>query len=320
MKNILVSGASGIVGYGILRSLRESSISANLIGTTIYEDSVAQAFCDLFIKAPLTTDEGYIDWLVNTIEEHDIDMLIPGIEVDMYMWAKHIDTLERGKAKALINNIDLISLCADKWEFYQYLKKVGCPYIIPTSLSDDYQSLVEKFGLPMLLKPRQGFGSKGIRRIYNKESFFAHKDKIGSELMVQPLIGNEEEEFTTSAFCDGEGGYYNHMTLRRKLSSEGFTEKGEVVDLEGVEEGLMHLCRILKPTGPTNFQFRLHNRVLFLLEINPRISSSTSIRTSFGYNEAEMSMQYYLENTVPAKPEIRKGRAVRYVEDYIFYQ
>ena len=54
MKNILVSGASGIVGYGILRSLKKSGKDLRLIGTTIYDDSVAQGFCDIFEQAPLT--------------------------------------------------------------------------------------------------------------------------------------------------------------------------------------------------------------------------------------------------------------------------
>ena len=50
MKTILVSGASGIVGYGILKSLRMSEEKYNLIGTSIYDDTIAEAFCDLFIK------------------------------------------------------------------------------------------------------------------------------------------------------------------------------------------------------------------------------------------------------------------------------
>ena len=52
MWNILVSGASGIVGYGILRSLKKSGKELRLIGTTIYNDSVAQGFCDIFEQAP----------------------------------------------------------------------------------------------------------------------------------------------------------------------------------------------------------------------------------------------------------------------------
>ncbi len=58
---------------------------------------------------------------------------------------------------------------------------------------------------------------------------------------------------------------------------------------------------------------------LKLLEINPRISSSTSIRTAFGYNECAMAVEYYLEGKTPKQPVIRPGRAVRYTEDLIFY-
>jgi carbamoyl-phosphate synthase large subunit len=138
--------------------------------------------------------------------------------------------------------------------------------------------------------------------------------------MVQPIIGTDDEEYTTSAFCDGKGGYFALMTLKRKLSKNGYTEKAEVVELLGVENVISSFCKILSPIGPTNFQFRLDNGILKLLEINPRISSSTSIRSSFGYNESEMVLDYFLEGIIPHQPIIKMGKAVRYVEDYIFFK
>ena len=138
--------------------------------------------------------------------------------------------------------------------------------------------------------------------------------------MVQPYIGNDDEEYTTSAYCDGKGGFYNSMTLRRKLSKDGFTEKAEVVNLNEINHVLSHLCTLFTPYGPTNFQFRIHNNTLLLLEINPRISSATSIRTRFGYNESKMAVEHYLENKLPEHPIIKEGKAVRYIEDFIFYQ
>ncbi len=320
MKKILVSGASGIVGYGILRSLKNSGKELKLIGTTIFDDSVAQGFCDIFVKAPLTNDKGYIDWLVKTISDYDVDIIIPGIDADMYMWAKNIDKLEKGKVKVLINKPNLISLCEDKWLFYEYLIKKNSEYVIATSLSNEFEELVKEFGLPLLLKPRRGFGSKGIVIINDKTSFLKYKELIGPELMVQPLIGNEDEEYTTSAFCDGEGGFFAYMTLKRKLSKDGFTDKAEVAEPKGIETVIKNLCQIFKPLGPTNFQFRTQNGILKLLEINPRISSSTSIRGAFGYNESNMAIEYYLENKKPKQPLIKQGRAVRYTEDYIFYK
>jgi carbamoyl-phosphate synthase large subunit len=320
MKTILVSGASGIVGYGTLRSLNSSGKDLTLIGTTIYEDSVAQAFCDIFEKAIPTNDEKYMEWLISIIKKHNIDLIIPGIEADMYMWAYNVEMIEKTGVKVLLNNLSLLELCKDKWAFYKELSKINSPYLIKTSLDNDYSLIVEKFGLPFILKPKRGFASKGIVKITNEKEFDLYKDQIGEILMVQEIVGNEEEEFTTSAFCDGNGSYYAKMTLKRKLAKEGYTDRAETYELDNIDEVLNHFCDYLKPIGPTNFQFRKHNGVLKLLEINPRISSSTSIRTAFGYNESEMVVNYYLENIEPIQPNLRSGKAVRYTDDKIFFK
>jgi carbamoyl-phosphate synthase large subunit len=110
------------------------------------------------------------------------------------------------------------------------------------------------------------------------------------------------------------------MTLRRKLSREGYTDKAEVVDTAEFLPTIGELCRLFRPLGPTNFQFRRCVNGIKLLEINPRISSSTSIRTAFGYNESAMSLDYFLNQRAPTQPVIRRGRAVRYTDDKIFYE
>jgi carbamoyl-phosphate synthase large subunit len=318
-KTILVSGASGIVGYGTLRSLKSTGKELILIGTTIYEDSVAQSFCDIFEKAIPTDDEKYIDWLLSIIKKHNVDLIIPGIEADLYTWSSHKDLIEKAGAVVLTNNLSLIELCKDKWSFYNELSKINSPYLIKTTLDTEFSIIVEKFGLPFLLKPKRGFASKGIVKITSEEMFDLHKEQIGVILMVQEIVGNEEEEFTTSAFCDGKGSFYASMTLKRKLAKDGYTDRAETYELENIEEVLNHFCEFLKPIGPTNFQFRRHNGALKLLEINPRISSSTSIRTAFGYNESEMVVEYYLENKEPIQPNLKTGKAVRYTDDKIFF-
>ena len=319
MKNILVSGTSGIVGYGILRSLKKSGLDLNLIGTTIYEDSVAQGFCDTFEKAPPTNSDIYIDWLINTINKHKIQMLIPGIEADLYKWTECKDKIEATGAKILLNNLDLVSFSKDKWVFYQQLIAHKLTMAIPTILETNFEKIKQLFGLPFLLKPRVGFGSKGIVKVFDEEVFKQHQSKIGEVLMVQPYVGNDNEEYSASAFCDGKGDFYASMGIRRKLSSDGFTEKAEVVEMSELNEVIRALCKCFKPIGPTNFQFRKHEDEYKLLEINPRVSSSTSIRTAFGYNESAMAVSYFLDGKIPEQPTIKKGRAVRYSEDFIFY-
>jgi len=320
MKTILVSGASGIVGYGTLRSLKISGLDLRMIGTSMYDDSVAQGFCDVFLQAPPTNNPRYMEWLLDTITQYRVEMIIPCIEVDMYKWVEHLPEIRERGAMVLMNNVPLIQLCKDKWAFFKNLSSAGLECAIDSSLDSKFDVLHSRYGLPFLLKPRQGFGSKGIVRVDGEANFLQHKQKMGTLLMAQPIVGEEDEEYTTSAFCDGEGGFFASMTLRRKLSKDGFTEKAEVVETDMFLDTMHGLCRHFRPHGPTNFQFRKCTEGIKLLEINPRISSSTSIRTAFGYNESAMAVEYFFDNKLPIQPRIRRGKAVRYVEDFIFYE
>lgn len=320
MKTVLVSGASGIVGYGILKSLRLSQKKLILVGTTIYNDSVAEGFCDIFVEAMPTNHPDYIKWIIETVNKYNVDLIIPGIEADLYKWAEYKDVIEKTGTLVLMNDLYLIELCRDKWKFYQHMKRKSLPFLIESSLDNDYEKVSQKLGLPLLIKPRCGYASKGILKVEDIGSFNSIQEKIGAELMVQSYIGTEEEEYTTSAFCDGTGSYLNIMTLRRKLSKEGFTEKAEVVDMKIIDNAIDILCTEFKPIGPTNFQFRMHQGALKLLEINPRISSSTSIRSLFGYNESAMVVDFFLEKKAVQQSIIKKGRAVRYIEELVFYE
>jgi carbamoyl-phosphate synthase large subunit len=314
MKTILVSGASGIVGYGILKSLRKSSNEYNLIGTTIYDFSPANIFCDTVKKILPTDDPRYIPNLCEIIAEHDVDMVIPSIECDMYKWNEN--RAELGSITfPLLNNEHLINLCQDKWLFYEKLVINYPRYAIPTSLSHN-----NVIPFPLLLKPRHGYGSKGIIRVKNETQLEPHFLRVGTSLMIQPIIGTDDEEYTVSGFFDRNSNLIDYFPLKRKLSINGFTEQAEVAD-KNFGAVLIDLARTFKPVGPTNFQFRMDGDQPKLLEINPRISSASSIRTAFGYNESDMSLNYFLYNKVPSvldRSVLMGRRAIRYTEDFIF--
>ena len=313
-----MSGASGVVGYGILRSLRGRS-DVHLVGATIYVDSVAQRFCDTFVQAPRTSDPQYTAWLCETIRAKHVELLIPGIEADMFHWSAHREAIVQCGARPVLNRAELIDVCQDKWRFYLHIRPILRLNAIDTSISTDFGELKRMYGLPFLAKPRQGYAGRGIVRIADEASFAGIADKVGTRYMLQPLVGTDDDEYTVSAFCDGQGSYSARMALKRKLSMEGYTEKAETVSVEEFDPLLTRLCQNLRPVGPTNFQFRKHEGEFKLLEINPRISSATSIRCAFGYNEALMAVDFYREGRLPLQPVVRRGTAVRYVEDVISY-
>jgi carbamoyl-phosphate synthase large subunit len=173
---------------------------------------VAPAFCDIFEQALPTNEPAYLTWLLQTIRKHRVDLLIPGIEIDMYHWVDHGAAIQAAGARVLQNDVALIHLCNDKWTFFEKLSAAGLACTIDSSLSQDFDWLRQRLGLPFLLKPRRGFGSKGIVRVDSEAAFSAFRAQLGTVLMAQPIVGRDDNEFTTSAFCDGQGGLYASMT------------------------------------------------------------------------------------------------------------
>lgn len=315
----MVTGVGAIIGYGLLRSLRSARPDVRLIGADIYPDAVGQAWCDAFEQAPFTASQNYLDWLQEVVEKHGVDLLIPGIEQDLYRFSDDRNRLDGYKCKVVLNTARLIELSRDKWAMHQELAAMGDPARIPSYLSGDYATLGTQLGLPFLLKPRRSYSSKGMVRVTCQKDFDAHADRIGDHLMVQPIVGSDDEEYTVGVFGDGRGGISASITLRRRLALDGSTAKAWVRKEPSLDDAVSRLCAHFQPVGPTNLQFRRDGDNWKLLEINPRISSTSSIRSAFGYNEAAMSMAYFLEGKTPSQPELQGGFALRFIEDYIVH-
>jgi len=318
MYTIVVTGVGAIIGYGIIRSLRVCKYPVKIIGLDIYADAVGQNWCDHFEQAVLTSSVDYPDFISDILKKYSADLVIPGIEQDACRMTIERNLWTDSDVKFVINNQQLVETADDKWETYLKLVEAGFS-TIKTHIDGDFPALAESLGSPMLLKPRRSYASKGIQRLYNEEEFLYWKKKMGANFMVQEIVGDDEAEYTVGAFGLGNGNCSGKISLRRKLSGEGATVKAETVFIPELDQLVDDLVFVFRPEGPTNFQFRYHQGNFLLLEINPRVSSSTSLRTAFGYNEAEMCIEYYLRGKIPETPHVRSGNAIRYIEDCIIY-
>jgi carbamoyl-phosphate synthase large subunit len=321
MYKILVTGVGAVIGYGIIRSLRASRYAPEVIGMDIYSDAVGKHWCDRFEKAIPIADPEYPGFLREILFRNAVDMVIPGVVQDSLFLAQEIQkgkSLQGLRARFALNNPRLLAIADDKWLTHLQLRQNGFP-AIETRIDGEFQDLAGLLGLPMLLKPRRSYASKGIQLIHTPEDLEYWRNKLGSNFMVQQIVGNKEEEYTVGAFGLGDGTCAQPIIFQRKLSGEGSTAKAKVRAIPELDCLVRRLAKLFAPIGPTNFQFRLHQGKFLLLEINPRISSSNSLRTAFGYNEAEMCVEYYLEQRQPSPRRIRSGCAVRYLEDLIVY-
>lgn len=320
MGRVLVTGVGAIIGYGIIKSFRELDETVYIVGMDIYEDAVGQYWCDKFIRAKYAIDPEYIDFIREVIRENKIDLVFFGTEQEIYRVNSEREKFGEEISKFVLNRSEVLELSKDKWSTREFLIEQGLGNLtIPSVIEGSYEEVAKKFGKRFMLKPRASYASKGIEIVSSAEEFDFYKKRMGVNFMAQRLVGDTEHEYTVSVFGGGDGTHFGCIALRRFLSQEGATAKAEVVENEKLFEEVDQLCRVFKPLGPTNMQFRLEQGTYFLLEINPRISSSTSIRAAFGFNEAKMCMEYYLKGNLDI-PEVKKGKAIRFIDEVVTIQ
>lgn len=316
--NVLVTGAGAIIGYGIIEALRKSAKDILIIATDIYAENYGKYRCDKFYQVPYTNSPEYEFFLNKIIENNNIDLVIPGIEQDVFYFNKNH---KKFNTKFVLNKYKLTDLCSDKMRFFEFLNQLSFQDLIPTHLNLNFDSASKLFGLPFIIKPKNSYASKGFYMINSIEDFLKIQNEINEDTIFQPFVGSDDEEYTISVFGDGKGGYLDSIILRRYLSTSGATEKAFVKrEDKDLMKSVSSLIKIFKPIGPTNFQYRKSGNKVFLLEVNPRISSTCSIRAKFGYNEPLYCLEYFLENKKISTGDKKFGKAIRYISDEIIYE
>lgn len=316
MKSVLVTGVGALIGYGIINSLRASQHKVRIVGMDIYPDAYGRHLADDFVRAVPANSDAYNQFVLDVVDRFKIDIIIPGIEQDLY--ALH-EVRSNLPVKLVTNNELALSLGMDKLKTFQFLQEAGIAPI-PTMYKASYAECVKNLGSPFLIKPIRGSASKGIQIIATADEFDFYL-RQNREFLCQRIVGSDEHEFTISLFGDGKGGFFDSIVLRRKLSQEGATSKAVMVkDDEQIMSFARRICEIIRPLGPTNLQVRTEGSLTFLLEINPRISSACSIRTAMGYNEPAMCIDYYLLGKDPVAQPKSMAIAIRYIADHFSYE
>jgi carbamoyl-phosphate synthase large subunit len=314
---VLVTGVGAIIGQGVVKSLRHSNLAVVVIGLDKKITPYARSLCDLCVEKPAVAEESdaYLQFWGKLIEDLQIDLVIPALEIDVFYLDKHQKQLT--STCLALNNSSLIRLTQDKWQMAEFLHQESIGWI-PSVLPATWQDCLSALGAPpYILKPRAGNGSRGIVQLDDLADFTYWTQKVSYSFLVQQKIGSDDAEYTAAAFGLGDGHSLAPIIFRRTLSVAGNTQYAEVCQEPGICSMITALSKLLCPIGPTNYQFRKHLGSWYLLEINPRISSSNSLRTAFGYNEAAMCIAFYLHQRRPSDVTVTEGRGWRYAEDFV---
>ena len=116
---------------------------------------------DLSFVVPSIYDINYISTLLDIIKANSVTAIISLNDLELPIIASNKELFEQNGAKAIISNPSIIDTCYDKWETFNFLRKLkfNTPktYIDITEARKDIENGSLQF--PLVLKPRWGSSS-----------------------------------------------------------------------------------------------------------------------------------------------------------------
>lgn len=320
---ILITGIGGAsIGEQVLKALKLANNNYTIIGTDITELCKNRYDVDFFYQVPLAKDPSYLNTLFEIAIKHNITGIIPGSEVELKLISHNRAAFLDKNIIPFINPQSVIDICLDKFKTATFLKENGfkVPQTILITNKQDYQ-FINFF--PVVLKPSLGgSGSVNTMIAQNKREldlFGEYMLNIYSEFIIQEYIGTPEEEYTVGVLCSMSGNLINSIVIKRDILSglsnrikiknstpnkllgpvlaiSSGISQGEVVLNELVSKSCEKLALLLGAASAINIQCRVYQGEVYIFEVNPRFSGTTSLRAMVGYNEPDILIRKEILN------------------------
>ena len=282
---ILVSGAAGDTAQGILKALKGSALDVELYTTCIHKHSSWLHVEENSFIAPLSADEGYVDYLIRLIRRFGIQVYFPTVDSEIAKITGEKARIERETgASVFTDDVQKVSVCDDKIHTAEFLQSNDFAY--PKSIAAEdpaARDFATGLGFPVIAKKRCGQGSQNVYRVDDPGQL---KQYCGDPTFIlqerlDPALG----EYTTGLYLGDDGAIKGVCTFRRILRG-GTTFIAERIIDSALEKPLENMALKLGMKY-LNIQSIRRGDELVPFEFNGRLSGSTAMVAKV-FNAPEM--------------------------------
>lgn len=332
---VLVTAIGGGVGEQILKALRIAG-GYRIIGADIHAETANFDLVDEAVLLPPAGHPDYVDAVVAVARQRSAVAVFYGSEPELVRLSAARERFADEGILLPLNPAEVIETCLDKLATTAFLESRG--FAFPRSLRSQGGDLLERVDwYPVVVKPFSGSGgSRDVNIAQTPQQLAALIELAGSaELMVQEYVGRPTEEFTVGVLHDLNGDFVNSIALHRRLSGQlhvrvavpNETGRPELGDMLVISSGTSHgyldrfpevtatcerIAAALGAAGPLNIQCRLVGDQVYVFEINPRFSGTTSLRALVGYNEPDVLVRrHLLGEDIPPRFAYGRGLVLR---------
>lgn len=320
--------------YRIIELLKEgyknSPYSCYIIGTNDKEYCVYKEVCDEFYQEPIFEDEDeYVNWALDFCKTNKISVFFP--RRNMVAIARREEEFnELGVIVVLSANYETMELFNDKAKTYREINNRGLANVPDTAVVNNVETFKTAYKTVKEYNPNEriifkysvGEGATSFRVIDDKVADISvldtgaglkmtYEDAIKllssvdtfKDLMVMPYLKGPEISIDCLNLLGKDRENHFVGICRNKLGSR----VTEVYQDEKLLEITKNIAEEFNLYGPFNIQFRMHNSIPYLLEINTRMSGGTHLSCMTGINLPYLAMETALSRGVDI-PEYKKDK------------
>ena len=255
--------------------------------TTIASDldrlAPALYHADHMALVPRVDDPGYLPALAALVAEYDVRLVVPLTDLDQGILSLNRSAL--APALVLAPPPEVCATMGDKYLAHAFFGANGIASPrswLPAAVPSDAR-------YPLLVKVREGFGSRHIYRATDADelAFFLRHTTVDS--MVQELCLGEE--FSIDVFCDLDGRCLNAIARTMIQSKGGESIKGtSILDTELIEHA-RRVAETIGIVGPACIQcFREPDGSLPVTDVNPRFGGAFPLPLAAGSRYPELAI------------------------------
>lgn len=272
-KDILITSAGTGNGFATAESIAtnfKEYLNLHIGDINPPERVSASVYADCYFQMPRIDSENYKERTIKYILEHDIDICLPFIDSDilaMSEWYSRKEIPE--KIYLQVSSPEVAQICSDKYLAYKWLirQKLNTPETYLPNETAEFDSL--------LLKPRNGFGSK-VKKVDSNDLLHLNEPQ---QYILQDIC--KPPEITIDVFNDFDDDLFFFICRERIETKSGVCTKARLFYDANLGEIAKKISTALRLSFFC-FQVMQYNGHWAITDINPRLGAATAMSSVVG--------------------------------------
>jgi len=329
MIRIIITSVGSLVGQNILDSLEGRREDVEVVGINSIAASAGNFRCDCaYLAPPAARSIEYLERLAAIVRDEKPDLVLPGRDDDVSVLAQ-LREADASLAPALpVGLLALARVLEDKAESLQFARRHDLPYVDSVLAGEAAATarLLERYGYPLVAKPRRGNGSRGVRIVFEDTQLAAVAAL--PDYLLQPYLAPEAElanwrdlgrdgvplfhapplpQIVCQAIVGPDGRLRGQLATIAELVM-GRLERTWCLDDPAVDHVVSRYATAFAAdgwVGALNLQGRRDADGRFnVYELNGRCTGGTTARLHLGFDEIALLVEAFTRHRLPPRESV----------------